>query len=120
MKTFYELIGKERLHELVNKFYDIVFNDSSISHLFDSEKTLIREKQYLFLTQFLGGPMLYSEKYGHPKLKMRHIPHEIGESEKDEWLRCMKLAIDSMNFEEDLGANLYSCFPRIAEHMRNK
>ncbi len=120
MKTFYELIGQDRLEILVNRFYDIVFNDSSIAHLFDSEKSLIREKQYLFLTQFLGGPQVYSEKFGHPKLKMRHLPHEIGEAEKNEWLRCMRLAIDSMDFEGDLGNNLYNCFPKVAEHMRNK
>ena len=120
MKTLYELIGAERLEELVNRFYDIVFNDSSISHLFDSEKSLIREKQYLFLTQFLGGPLVYSEKYGHPKLKMRHLPHQIGEAEKNEWLRCMKMAIDSMRFEADLAHDLYNVFPKVAEHMRNK
>lgn len=119
MNTLYDTIGAEKLRELVNKFYDIVFDQSSIAHLFDPEKSSIREKQYLFLTQFLGGPQLYSEKYGHPKLKMRHLPHKIGVPEKDEWLRCMKLAIDAMHFEENTATSLYSCFPKVAEHMRN-
>lgn len=119
MGNLYEIVGKERLKVLVDRFYDIVFKDSSIAHLFDSEKTLIREKQYLFLTQFLGGPPLYSERYGHPKLKARHLPHKIGEAEKDEWLRCMKLAIDSMHFEDDIALELYNCFPKVANHMRN-
>jgi hemoglobin len=105
---------------MVNRFYDIVFEDSSISHLFSAERTLIREKQLLFLTQFLGGPQRYTEKYGQPKMRARHLPHAIGNAEKEEWLRCMRLAIDSMEFEENLGDALYACFPPVAQHMVNR
>lgn len=120
METLYIKIGEKRLRRLVDTFYDIIFNESTISHLFHNGDSSIRDKQFLFLSQFLGGPPLYSNKYGHPKMKMRHLPHPIGESEKVEWLRCMKLAIEKMNFEGDLGDALYNCFPRVAEHMRNK
>lgn len=120
METIYTKIGPERLQDLVNRFYDLVFNESSIAHLFNTETTLIREKQYMFLTQFLGGPQLYSEKYGHPRMKARHLSHAIGIAEKEEWLRCMRKAIDSMNFEDDLGDVLYQCFPAVAQHMVNR
>lgn len=120
METLYSKIGDKRLRELVDTFYDLVFNDSTISHLFNKSDNSIRDKQFLFLTQFLGGPALYSEKYGHPKMKLRHLPHSIGEKERDEWLRCMKLSIEKMNFENDLGIHLYNCFPKVADHMRNK
>ena len=120
METIYAKIGPERLRELVDKFYDIVFFDSDIAHLFDSDKSQIRDKQYRFLTQFLGGPGLYSEKYGHPKMRARHLPHAIGQKERDEWLRCMQRAINEMEFEEGLGEALYNCFPHVAQHMVNQ
>jgi len=120
METIYAKIGPGRLRQLVDKFYDIVFFDSEIAHLFDANKSQIRDKQYRFLTQFLGGPGLYTEKFGHPKMKVRHLPHAIGQKEKDEWLRCMKRAIKEMNFEDNLGESLYNCFPHVAEHMVNR
>ena len=67
METIYAKIGPKRLRQLVDKFYDIVFFDSEIAHLFDSDKSHIRDKQYRFLTQFLGGPGLYTEKFGIQK-----------------------------------------------------
>lgn len=120
METLYFKIGEHKLRELVDTFYDSIFNESTISHLFKTSQDEIREKQFLFLTQFLGGPQLYSAKYGHPRMKMRHLSHPIGEKEKLEWLRCMRLAIQKMNFSDDLAEELYNCFPRVAEHMRNK
>ena len=120
METLYSRIGSEKLRCLVNTFYDLIFKESTISHLFKAGDESIRQKQFLFLTQFLGGPQLYSEKYGHPKMKMRHLPHSIGGSEKDEWLRCMKIAIEQMDFDDDLKVALYNCFPKVAEHMRYK
>lgn len=120
MDTIYSKIGPERLRQLVDKFYDIVFNESSISHLFKTDQNVVRDKQYRFLSQFLGGPQLYSEEYGHPRMRARHLPHPIGQSEKDEWLRCMRMAIDKMNFEGDLGDVLYNCFPQVAQHMVNR
>ncbi len=121
METLYSKIGENKLRELVDTFYDSIFNKSSITHLFNAgSQDFIREKQFLFLTQLLGGPTLYSDQFGHPKMRMRHIPHSIGNIEKEEWLRCMKLAILSMNFDKALADELYDIFPKIAEHMRNK
>jgi len=119
VNTFYTKIGPEKLRELVDRFYDILF-ESKIEHLFTTDRDLVRDKQYMFLTQFLGGPQLYSQSYGHPKMKMRHLPHTIDAEAKDEWLRCMRVAIDEMNFEGGLGDALYECFPRVANHMQNK
>lgn len=120
MDTIYSRIGPERLQLLVDRFYDRVFFDSTISHLFKTDKSQIKDKQFRFLTQFLGGPLLYAEKYGPPKMRARHLPHAIGQVEKNEWLRCMRESIDSMQFEDDLGDILYACFPQVAEHMVNR
>lgn len=120
METIYSKIGPERLKVLVNTFYNIVFNESSIAHLFQGDRDLVRDKQFCFLSQFLGGPPLYNEKYGQPRMRARHLPHPIGEAEKNEWLRCMRSAIDSMQFEGELGNALYNCFPQLAQHMMNR
>lgn len=120
METLYSKIGPESLRKLVDTFYDLVFNESSISHLFNTDKSVIRDKQYQFLTQFLGGPQLYTAEHGHPRMRMRHNPHAIDEAARIEWLRCMKLAISKMDFEPELGEALYNCFPRVAAHMQNR
>lgn len=119
METLYNRIGAEKLREIVDLFYDIVFEDSKIKHLFNTEKTQIREKQYKFLTQFLGGPQLYTAEYGHPKMRLRHLPHKIDGAARNEWLRCMRLAIDKSGIEKELGDALYNCFPAVASHMVN-
>lgn len=120
MKNFYEKTGEDRLKALVEEFYHRVFSSPVISHLFTNDRNLIQEKQLKFLTQFLGGPDLYSREYGHPKMRMRHLPHRIDETAKTEWLRCMRQAIDKV-FEDDmeLGNAFYSIFPPIADHMVN-
>jgi len=120
MKTLYDEIGAERLSQMIDRFYDVLFTTSSIKDLFDeTQHESIRDKQKKFLSQFLGGPALYSQEFGHPKMKLRHMPHKITVEARDEWLRCMKSAIDSMEFENNLGDALYNCFPQVANHMVN-
>ena len=119
MVSFYSKIGPEKLEEIITKFYDLIFDESSIKHLFTTDKELIRSKQLKFLTQFLGGPMLYSEEYGPPRMKMRHIPHRIDSEAMKEWLRCMKIAIDESTLENELKEPLFECFPKLAAHMVN-
>lgn len=119
MNSLYSKIGPICLREVVDAFYDRVFVNEKLAPLFVTDKSVIRDKQYKFLTQFLGGPQLYSMEYGHPKMRMRHMPHKIDAEAKDEWLKCMREAIDSMNFENGLGDALYNCFPQVAAHMQN-
>lgn len=120
METLYNRIGSDNLKKLVEVFYESIVNHSTINHLFNSDLNLIKEKQFMFLSQFLGGPQLYSEKYGHPKMRARHLPHAIDESAKDEWLRCMKEAIKTLDLEDGLDEALYNCFPPVAQHMVNR
>lgn len=120
MDTLYTIVGKQRLNQIVNSFYDKVFVSPIIGHLFKGEGQLIRKKQELFLTQFLGGPPLYSHEYGHPKMRMRHLPHKVTVEAKDEWLRLMRLSIyEVLEDEPRLAEALYECFPKVAQHMVN-
>jgi hemoglobin len=119
-ESFYDILGEERLTELLDRFYDKVFESPIISQLFDkTPKEEIKYKQKLFLTQFLGGPAKYSEVIGPPKMRQRHIPHKITVEAKDEWLRCMKDAIQELDWDDRNKYALYTCFPKLAEHMVN-
>ncbi len=118
--SLYDRLGKENLHLLVDRFYDLVFENEQISHLFKTDKELIKEKQRMFLSQFLGGPALYSEQYGHPQMRARHMPHPIGQEDAIAWLSCMSLAIGSLSVEESLKNELFARFPPTAMFMVNK
>lgn len=120
MLTLFEQLGEENLKTLVDRFYDLVFAHSQISHLFKTDKELIKEKQRLFLTQFLGGPALYSQQYGHPQLRARHLPHPISEAEAVAWLECMNKAISSLSVEEKLKDELFKRFVPTAMFMVNR
>jgi len=121
--TPYELIGgDEAVRKLVDRFYDLMDEREDVRPLRDMHaKTLriSRDKLYLFLSGWLGGPQLYIEKYGHPRLRARHLPFSIGEVERDQWLSCMDQALDEM-VEEPLRQQLKDAFFNVADHMRNQ
>ncbi len=120
MDTLYNRIGSDNLKQLLDAFYDFVFANEKIAPLFQNDKNEIKEKQFLFLTQFLGGPAIYSERFGHPKMRARHLPHNITLEAKEEWLKCMRMAIDTLDqMDDDLKVELYMCFPQVAQHMVN-
>lgn len=118
--SLYDRIGgEETLRQLTDKFYDYVFADEQIARLFKNDKDEIKEKQRLFLTQFLGGPSLYSDVHGHPRLRARHIPHTITEADALAWLTCMDKAITSLEISRELKEELFARFPQSALFMVN-
>ena len=118
--TMFERLGEENLRLLVDRFYDLVFAHEQIAPLFKTDKNVVKEKQRLFLTQFLGGPPLYSEQYGHPRLRARHMPHPIGEDDAVAWLSCMSAAITSLAIDESLKDELFKRFVPTAMFMVNR
>lgn len=118
--TLYDKLGAENLQLLVNNFYDKVFSDPVIGPLFNTDKETIKRKQFMFLTQFLGGPDLYSQEYGHPRLRARHLPHPITEEHAVAWLKCMNDAVQSLPLDDALKSELFGRFPRTAFFMVNK
>lgn len=120
LPTLYEKLGSDNIALLVDRFYDLVFVHPEISHLFKTDKELIKEKQRLFLTQFLGGPALYSQQYGHPQLRARHLPHTIGNDDAVAWLSCMAKAVGTLPIEEQLKDELFKKFVPTAMFMVNQ
>ena len=118
--TLFERLEAGNIQTLVNRFYDLVFAHPQISHLFKTDKEVIKEKQRLFLTQFLGGPDLYSQQYGHPQLRARHLPHPIGGDDAVAWLECMNKAIGTLAIDEKLKDELFKRFVPTAMFMVNR
>jgi len=82
--------------------------------------TRAREKILMFLTGWTGGPQLYIERYGHPRLRMRNMPFKIDESARDQWMYCMIQAMHQLQFEEDLMIKLGTQLHGVADFMRNQ
>ncbi len=118
--ALYYRLGESNLTLLIDRFYDMVFEDEVIGRLFTIDKDEIKRKQFLFLTQFLGGPALYTQEFGHPKLRARHMPHPITEDAAVAWLKCMHEAICSLPIEEVLKEELFNRFPQTAFFMVNQ
>ena len=119
-ETIYEMLGEDNLRIMVDRFYDLVQENEVISPLFNGDFETIRQKQFMFLTQFFGGPGLYTAEFGHPKMRMRHLPHAITVEAKEEWLKCMKQAVYSLSIDDNLKDAVYNSFPAIAQHMVNR
>ena len=91
-----------------------------LSELTPADLAGSREKLYLFLSGWLGGPPLYAEKFGHPMLRARHLPFAIGLPERDAWLACMKQAMADCEIEAGLKMGLMNSLFKTADWMRNK
>ena len=114
--------GADAVRALVDRFYDLMDTDPACAGIRSLHATSLsgsREKLYLFLSGWLGGPPLYVERYGHPRLRARHLPFPIGASERDQWLSCMTRALAEANIDDALRRHLEGAFARTADHMRN-
>lgn len=123
-QTPYQLIGGEStLARLCNRFYELmdsVPQFATIRALHPVELQSSQDKLYMFLSGWLGGPDLYVENIGHPMLRRRHLPFTIGESERDQWVACMVLAMESVGIEEPLREQLMLSFSNTADFLRNQ
>lgn len=118
--TLYELMGgAETIARLVNVFYDKIPGDPDLAPIFPDDLTETRQKQYCFLTQFFGGPPLYRERYGHPRLRARHLPFPITPRRARAWLAAMSASMDEIGVEPGLKAVLMERLINTALHMVN-
>lgn len=116
-----EIGGEEPVRELANAFYDVIEEESpTLRAMLPTNTKNTRQKFFMYLSGWLGGPSLYEEKYGHPRLRMRHFPFAIGQAEADEWMRCMHLAMDRVGVKGDLRSFLESRLQPLADHMKNR
>ena len=115
--------GDDGVRRIVDRFYDLmdtVPEYYGIRKLHAPDLSSAREKLYLFLSGWLGGPPLYMAKHGHPMLRARHLPFPIGTAERDAWLACMKQALTECGVEDPLREGLMRAFFGTADWMRNR
>jgi len=127
-RTFFELLGGdtngiENIRNLVETFYDIMDSDPKVVTLramHQPDLTETREKLFMFLAGWTGGPQLYIERYGHPMLRRRHMPFAIDESARDEWMYCMIKSMHQQGFDDALMTKLAEQLYGVADFMRNQ
>lgn len=121
--NFYELVGGEAgVRRLVDRFYEVMDTDPKAAGVRAMHHDLPRanEKLVMFLSGWMGGPQLYVEQYGHPRLRARHLPFPIGESERDQWIYCMIRAMHDVGIEEPLMVKIGNQLWGVADFMRNQ
>ncbi|WP_407672279.1 group II truncated hemoglobin [Noviherbaspirillum pedocola] len=121
--TLFDIIGGEaRLRELVDRFYDLMelepeFAELRAMHPPTTEGS--RDKLFWFLCGWSGGPDHYISRFGHPRLRARHLPFSIATRERDQWLRCMAMAMHEIGLDRSLQERLLHSFFQTADWMRN-
>ncbi|MCE2941443.1 MAG: group II truncated hemoglobin [Gemmatimonadota bacterium] len=120
---FEQLGGADAVRALVDRFYDLMDTApeaAAIRALHARNLKVSREKLTMYLTGWTGGPPLYEQAYGHPRLRMRHLPFPIASRERDEWLWCMDRALDGQPMPDEVRAFLREKLHALADHMRNR
>ena len=122
--SVFEAIGGEaRVRELVDRFYDLMDLDADLADLRAAHGPSLdaaREKLFWFLCGWMGGPDYYVERFGHPRLRLRHMPFAIGTRERDQWVVCMGRAMRDIGVEPPLADRLLASFYKTADWMRNR
>lgn len=120
----YQRIGGDTvIRTLVNRFYELMDElpeAYAARKIHPADLTESGNKLFDFLSGWLGGPQRYIEKHGHPMLRRRHLPYAIGPQERDQWLLCMKQALNETVVDAALRETLAARFSELGEHMRNQ
>jgi hemoglobin len=123
-RSAYDIIGGDApLRALVDRFYDLMDLEPSYTALRALHPATLegsRDKLHQFLSGWLGGPDLYVQRFGHPRLRARHLPYAIGIAERDQWMACMRQAMAECEVDAPLQERLAAAFSNTADWMRNK
>ena len=120
---FERIGGDEGLKQLVTLFYDnmdTLPEAKIIRNLHSKDLRSSREKLFMFLSGWMGGPDRYIAAFGHPRLRARHLPFPIGTEERDQWLMCMRKALEELAIDTMFKEQLMTSFTQTANHMMNK
>ena len=114
--------GEGVVRALADRFYDLMDLEPAYAALRAAHGNTLaqaRPKLGWFLCGWLGGPQHYTERFGHPRLRARHMPFVIGNTERDQWLACMDQAMQETGVPDDLRLRLGGAFFQTADWMRN-
>ena len=120
---FAALGGEAGVRALADRFYDLMDLEPGYAALRAAHGSSLqdaRDKLFWFLCGWLGGPQHYQARFGHPRLRMRHMPFSIGVLERDQWLACMDQAMAETGVAPWLRERLQQSFFQTADWMRNR
>ena len=115
--------GEARVRALVDRFYDLMDLEpayAALRALHPSTLEGSRDKLFWFLCGWLGGPQHYTDRFGHPMLRARHLPFAIGIRERDQWMHCMQQAMAQVELDPEFAQRLSASFFQTADWMRNR
>jgi len=122
-EDLYQRVGEDKgVRALVDRFYDLMDTQAEateIRAMHPADLSTSRDKLHWFLVGWLGGPQLYVERFGHPRLRARHLPFKISSAERDAWLRCMLQALQEHIKDEEVRSFIEQALVPLADHMRN-
>lgn len=120
---YQQLGGDAGVRGLVDRFYDLMDIEPAYAGLRAIHPASLdgsRDKLHWFLSGWLGGPSLYEERFGHPRLRARHLPYAIGIAERDQWMACMVQAMQERDVDPALAEGLAQALFKTADWMRNR
>jgi hemoglobin len=122
-RSAFDWIGGEPvIRSVVDRFYDLMELEPAYAELravHGSTLAEARDKLFWFLCGWMGGPQHYTDRFGHPRLRARHMPFKIGILERDQWLACMDQAMGEVQVDAELRTRLNASFFQTADWMRN-
>jgi hemoglobin len=118
--TLFQKIGAEKLKKLIHDFYSGIKTDELLSPMYQGDFEGAEERLYLFIIQYLGGPDIYNQQRGHPRLRQRHIVFPITEEAKQNWLKNMQNALEISEIAETEKDFLWKYFQQTAEFLKNR
>ncbi len=122
--SHYERIGGEpKVRALVQRFYQLMDElpeAHGVRKMHAASLKGSEDKLFMFLSGWMNGPQLFVQKFGHPRLRQRHLPFAIGDAERDQWMLCMKQALQDVVEDEALRKELIEAIGKVADFMRNK
>lgn len=123
MTPYEEVGGEAGVRALVDRFYDLMHELEEAQHIRKMHPTNLqgsRDKLFWFLSGWLGGPPLFVEKRGHPRLRARHLPFAIDDKARDQWMLCMRQALsENTSLSNETREKLDDALFKLADHMRN-
>lgn len=118
--SLYDKIGNDKIRKLIHDLYRGVKNDELLNPMYKNDFNAAEELLYLFMVQYLGGPDLYNQQRGHPRLRKRHIVFPIDEKAKQHWLQNMKTAMKKSEIGSEEKDILWNYFQQTAEFFTNR
>lgn len=117
--SYYDRIGDQNIKTLIHDFYIEIRKDKILRPMYKDQLEESEERLYLFMIQYLGGPKIYNEKRGQPKLRQRHVKFRLDEKAKENWLNNMNTALNKSSIGKEDKEYLWAYFQKTAEFLKN-